>query len=102
MTPEAPIINTRDVLCDDADKTHTTLHDSRDDGSHERNGESVVNMIFEGPIAIEFSVVREDVQECPDELQPFPGDVGHLEYRADPVTDKVGLFTSSISQTKAT
>lgn len=46
----------------------TTLDDTRYDGTHERNGESIVDVEFQRSISIVVSVMRKNIQERPNEV----------------------------------
>lgn len=46
----------------------TTFHDSRHDGADEGDGEGVVDVEFEGRFGIVVAVMRQDVEEGPDQV----------------------------------
>jgi hypothetical protein len=65
------------------------LDNSRDDGPDEGNREGVVDAEFKWCIDVVFAMMREDVQELPDEIKRFASNIGDLEDGADALTDKL-------------
>lgn len=47
-------------------------------------------MEFEGPIGIVIAVVRQNIEERPDEIEAFAGDVGNLENGTYSLADELG------------
>lgn len=68
----------------------TALHDTRDDGPHERHRESVVDVEFERSLSVVVAVVRQDVQESSDEIKVFTGNVGDLKDWTYSLADELG------------
>ena len=60
---------------------YARLDNARDDGTHEGNGEGVIDMEFEGPLRIIVVMLWENVEEGPNQIEGLACHVGHLEYR---------------------
>ena len=66
------------------------FHDARDDGPDEGDGKGVVYVEFEGCVGVVISVVRQYVEERPDQVEGFARHVRDLEDGADALADELG------------
>ena len=67
----------------------TAFDNTRDYSTDERNREGVVHVEFEWRLSIVVAMVRQNVQECPHQVEAFAGDIRDLEDRAYSLADKL-------------
>ena len=67
----------------------TAFDNTRDNGTDERNGEGIIHVEFERRLSIVVAVVRQDIQECPHQVEALASNIGDLEDRAYSLADKL-------------
>lgn len=69
---------------------HTAFDNTRNYSTDERHGESVVHVELKWCLSIVAAVVRQDIQECPNQVEALTSNVGHLEDGAYPLANELG------------
>lgn len=75
---------------------HTAFDDTRNYSTDERHGESIIHMELKWRLSVIVAVVRQDIQECPDQVEALTSNVGHLEDRAYPLANELGRSLDSL------
>ena len=73
---------------------YARFDDARDHCADERDGKGVVDVELERGRAIVLAVVREDVQECADEVERLASDIRDLKYWTYPLRNELSLEQS--------
>ena len=74
------------------------LDDAADHRTNERNRKGIIHMELERSIGVVTTMMWQDIEECPHEIQVLTCDVGDLEDGADALGDELGLWRVLMSK----
>ena len=67
----------------------TAFDNTRDNSTDKGNGEGIVHVEFKRRLSIVVAVMREDIQECPYQVEALASNIGNLEDGAYSLADKL-------------